>query len=169
MRTCPQCAGEHAWESCRELETWGVAEDRAILGCEATGAQPLGGALVSIPASPCYTDASQTTGPRLTDRQAAVLAALQAAGESGLEPSEAGAIAHELKEGRWAHSREQRCAYCAEAGAEVCKALERKGLARYVRGRGLWYATLDPEPQAEGYPPDFEGLRGSYNALPAGF
>ncbi len=110
-------------------------------------------------------------GPKLTARQAAVLEALRAAGERGLEPSEAGAIAHELKAGRWAHSREQRCQFCGGDGADVCKALERKGLARYVRGRGLWYAA--PEPQAEpepvGFPPDFEGLRGEYNALPAGF
>jgi hypothetical protein len=84
---------------------------------------------------------------RLTDRQAAVLHGLQAAGTDGLDTDQAGAIAHELKEGRWAHSRDARCAYCARDGKTILQRLAQLGHARYRRANrarsvpGTWLAT----------------------------
>lgn len=109
---------------------------------------------------------------KLTPRQAAVLARLQAAGAGGLDADMAGAVAHELRDSEWAHSRDERCRFCGSAGLEVLRALAAKGLARYQRRQGsrpgMWLAVLEAQVEGEA-PPDFEGLRGEYNALPAGF
>lgn len=82
----------------------------------------------------------------LTDRQQAVLDALTAAGQDGLDTDQAGAIAHELKEGRWAHGRDDRCAYCAQDGKQILQRLADLGHARYRRANrakslpGIWLA-----------------------------
>lgn len=85
--------------------------------------------------------------PKLTARQQTVLDALTAAGADGLEPSEAGAHLHALKEGRWAHSREQRCEWCPRDGLAVLRRLRALGLARYRAKTKVW-TTMDA-PAAE--------------------
>jgi hypothetical protein len=83
----------------------------------------------------------------LTPRQQAVLEALIAAGQDGLDTDQAGAIAHELKEGRWAHSRDDRCSFCGKDGRQILERLAELGHARYRRANrarslpGVWLAT----------------------------
>lgn len=109
------------------------------------------------------------TGPRLTDRQQRVLDALLAARPEGLEAAECGAIAHEIKQSRWAHSRADRCQFCPSDGKQILVRLAEIGLVDYVRGRRLWYAKGEAVVEPDGFPPDFEGQFGTYNALPAGY
>lgn len=83
----------------------------------------------------------------LTDRQAAVLQALHAAGTDGLDTDAAGAIAHTLKAGRWAHPADQRCLYCGKDGRAILARLAELGHCRYRRANrakslpGVWLAT----------------------------
>lgn len=105
--------------------------------------------------------------PKLT-REQAVIALLERSPD-GIETSEAGAIAHSLKAGRWAHSPNDRCKWCGVDGRSVLKELAKQGLVVENRGRQLWYPIAAAESQVEGYPPDFEGQFGTYNALPAGY
>jgi hypothetical protein len=107
--------------------------------------------------------------PKLTDRQQRVLDALLAASPEGLEAAEAGAIAHEIKQSRWAHSRDDRCQFCPSDGKQILSRLAELGLVDYVRGRRLWYAKAEAQPEPDGFPPDFEGQFGTYNALPIGY
>lgn len=89
------------------------------------------------------------TTPKLTARQQAVLDALTAAGADGLEPSEAGAVLHALKEGRWAHSREERCEYCGRDGLAVLRRLRALGLSRYRAKTKVWTTTDAPAAETE--------------------
>lgn len=75
--------------------------------------------------------------PKLTWRQQAVLDAVTRAHPESLESSEAGAILHEMKEGRWRHSRDDRCRFCGQDGKAVLEALRTKGLVTYRRRKGL--------------------------------
>jgi hypothetical protein len=111
------------------------------------------------------------TGPKLTPRQQAVHQALQAAGQDGLHADEAGAVAHEQKEGRWAHSRDERCQWCGKDGKQILHALRAKGLARYRSKLKAWQAsTIESEPVVETPQPDFSGAGPvPYNAFPVGF
>ncbi len=84
--------------------------------------------------------------PKLTPRQQVVMDALTRAGHDGIAPGAAGAILHELKEGRWAHGRDERCDFCSRDGLSVLKALRKKGLARYRAKLKVWQATGDLEP-----------------------
>jgi hypothetical protein len=93
--------------------------------------------------------------PRLTERQRAVRDALQAAGQDGLDADQAGAIAHTLKEGRWAHSKDERCQFCGKDGQAILRRLAELGLARYRRAdrarntHGTWLPTNEePQPDA---------------------
>lgn len=113
-------------------------------------------ALVEIPAS-----------PKLTDRQRAVLDALTAAGAFGVDADQAGAIAHELKTGRWRHSRDDRCEYCGRDGNQILSRLRDLGYARYRRRKGqlagVWLATSErdetpPAPTPGGMLPDTQAL-----------
>lgn len=83
--------------------------------------------------------------PVLTERQQAVYTALTAAGHEGLDADQAGAIAHELKEGRWQHGRDERCNYCGREGQQILVRLREYGLARYRRRKGqlagVWLTT----------------------------
>jgi len=88
--------------------------------------------------------------PKLKPRQQVVLDALRRAGTDGLEPSEAGAHLHALKEGRWAHSAEERCVYCGRDGNAVLKRLRDLGLARYRGRMRVWQAAdLDSNGRVE--------------------
>lgn len=82
--------------------------------------------------------------PKLTGRQQAVLDAVRRAHPDSLESSEAGAILHELKEGRWRHSRDDRCRWCSQDGKAVLQALKLKGLVTYKRGAG-WLLGVSPD------------------------
>lgn len=89
--------------------------------------------------------------PKITERQQAVLRFLQQCGPDGCSADEAGAIAHGLKQGRWAHGPDSRCVFCGQDGKAILGALKAKGLARYRRARGqtpgAWLAegTVDAE------------------------
>lgn len=86
--------------------------------------------------------------PKLTDRQALALAALQAADHAGLHADEVGALLHEQKQGRWGHSREERCAWCGGDGLAMLRRLRELGHARYRAKLKAWQATelpLEPE------------------------
>lgn len=74
---------------------------------------------------------------KLTVRQQAVLDAVTRAHPDSLESSEAGAVLHEMREGRWRHSRDDRCRWCAQEGKSVLEALRTKGLVSYRRRKGL--------------------------------
>lgn len=85
------------------------------------------------------------TVPKLTVRQQRVLELVRQAGPDGVHADEIGAALHEEREGRWQHSRDDRCLYCASTGKEVLGALKKKGLVRYRRARsgmpGYWQAV----------------------------
>lgn len=100
------------------------------------------------------------TSPKLAARQQAVHAALQAAGADGLESSEAGAIAHELKETKWAHSRDDRCVYCGKDGRAILLRLAELGLARYRSRLKVWQTVGVPQvdPEVRGMLRDDEEL-----------
>lgn len=87
--------------------------------------------------------------PKLTDRQAAVLQAVQAAGLDGLHADEAGAVAHALKEGRWRHGRDERCAFCGSDGNAILRRLRTLGLVKY-RLRTGWVAVGAAKPDPPG-------------------
>jgi len=110
---------------------------------------------------------SEATAPKLGIKQAFILAALQAAGVDGLHADEAGAL---YCESRGIHHRDQRCEWDGSA-VQTLKSLRKKGLAQYRAKTKRWQAvTLKSEVEAETETPaDFDGLRGEYNALPAGF
>jgi ribosomal protein S14 len=108
--------------------------------------------------------------PRLTERQRAVHDALVKAGQDGLDADQAGAIAHTLKDGRWAHSKDERCQFCGKDGQAILRRLGELGLARYRRANrarsipGAWLATnAEPQPNPE-TPPD--GTRNSDGTVP---
>lgn len=103
--------------------------------------------------------------PAKTTRQDAVLALL-ARSPDGIEASEAGATAHAHTR---RHSADERCKWCGVDGRAVLKELAKRGLVVENRGRQLWYPIAQPERQVEGFPPDFEGQFGTYNALPIGY
>lgn len=101
--------------------------------------------------------------PKLTDRQARALELLTAAGHDGLHADELGAIVHEEKGDKWAHSRDIRYVYCGSTGNELLNALRNKGLAKYRRAKngipGAWIAiklaegaTPTPRGDAEDIP-----------------
>jgi hypothetical protein len=103
---------------------------------------------------------------RLTERQRAVRDALRAAGQDGLDADQAGAIAHTLKDGRWAHSKDERCRFCGKDGQAIMRRLAELGLARYRRANrqrnihGTWLPT-DAEPQPDAaIPADGSALDG---------
>lgn len=81
----------------------------------------------------------------LTGRQQAVLDAVTNAGVDGIDAADAGAITHALKEGRWAHPQDQRCAYCGRDGQAILARLAELGHVRYRRKTsslpGGWVAT----------------------------
>ena len=78
---------------------------------------------------------------QLTNRQQRVLDALHAAGQDGLHADEAGALAHEMKHGRWAHPNQERCVYCAGDGLAILRRLKEHGLARYRSKSKIWQAV----------------------------
>lgn len=85
--------------------------------------------------------------PKLTERQEVVHEALQRAAQDGLDADQAGAIAHTLKQDRWAHHEHERCQFCGRDGKQILEALKAKGLATYRRANrarsipGAWLAT----------------------------
>lgn len=92
-----------------------------------------------------------------SDRQRAVLLELRKLGR--LDQDEAGAIAHELKEGRWAHGRDTRCDFCSRDGRQILERLVGLGLARRRRpaNRIEYHAHIpDPDPLADD--PDFAAI-----------
>lgn len=107
----------------------------------------------------------------LTDRQQAVLNALRRAGQDGLHADECGAIAHELKQGRWAHTRDERCQFCGQDGMQILRRLRELGLVRYRAKLKAWVAVGIPESiRNDPEPPDHAGDGPvPYNAFPAGF
>lgn len=108
--------------------------------------------------------------PKLTDRQALALATLQAAGLDGLHADEVGALLHEQKQGRWAHGREERCAWCGGDGLAMLRRLRELGHARYRAKLKAWQATELPPAEPVPVPEDYDGEGPvPYNALPAGF
>lgn len=99
--------------------------------------------------------------PKLTDQQRLVLDALTRAAADGLEPSEAGALAHSVMESRWRHGPEERCLYCAQRGNQLLRALRAKGLAKYSAKRKLWVSAdvnAKAVPETKGMLPDSEPL-----------
>lgn len=72
----------------------------------------------------------------LTDRQQAVLDAVQRAQPDGLDNAQAGAILHSFKDGRWAHTADERCDWCEPAGKQYLRRLAELGHVRYRRKRG---------------------------------
>ena len=79
--------------------------------------------------------------PKLTDRQQALLDAVVAAGTEGLTTGEGGAVLHALKEeSRWAHTRDERCRYCAKDGATYLRRLRTLGHVRYRGALKIWVA-----------------------------
>lgn len=98
---------------------------------------------------------------RLTDRQAAVLDAVQTAGRDGIDTDHAGAILH-ARNGY--HDIDSRCRHCGRDGRSVLRGeLERKGLVRYRRGNrqtpGGWVAVapLESEKNSESPEPSWDG------------
>jgi hypothetical protein len=83
--------------------------------------------------------------PKLTGRQRRVLDALLAAGQHGLHADEAGALAHEMKQGRWAHSSAERCVWCGGDGLAILRRLKDLGLARYRSRLKAWQAVTTTE------------------------
>lgn len=87
--------------------------------------------------------------PKLTERQEAVLAAVQSAGHEGIDAGQAGAILHGFKEGRWAHGPDDRCAFCDSDGKTYLKRLAQLELVKYRRARGgrpgAWVTISDAE------------------------
>lgn len=106
---------------------------------------------------------------RLGPRQRTVLEQLQAHGH--LDADEAGAIMHELKTGRWAHSRDTRCDYCAGDGRAVLDALVKKGYATRTRpGTGSYrYHAAGQCADAATADPHRPVSEGGSGALPEGF
>lgn len=105
--------------------------------------------------------------PRLTDRQQAVLEQLHHTGR--LDADEAGAIAHELKTGRWAHDRDTRCAFCAQDGRAILEALVHKGHAIRKRpGRSIEYHAVT-DAAGRDASPDRPVSEGGHGVLPEGF
>lgn len=92
----------------------------------------------------------------------------QALTPEGIEASEAGAVAH-AHTGR--HSASERCKWCGVDGRTLLKELAKAKLAMENRGRALWYPLVVAQAKArvEGFPPDFTGPRGEYNAFPAAY
>lgn len=93
------------------------------------------------------------TVPTLTPRQARALEIVQQH-PAGIHADELGAILHEEHH---RHSRDQRCQFDGANGNSILKALRKKGLVRYRRGRdftaGHWEATTpaaQPEPEPAG-------------------
>lgn len=106
----------------------------------------------------------------LSDRQEAVLVAVAHAGHDGLSTDECGAIAHGLKEGRWAHGPDDRCLYCGRDGRAILLALHARGLVRYRAGKlKVW--QLAELPRAEPEPAESHDGTGAvpYNTFPQGF
>lgn len=102
--------------------------------------------------------------PKPLTRAQAVLAAFN---PEGIEASEAGAVAH-AHTGR--HSVSERCKWCGVDGRTLLKELAKSGLAVENRGRQLWYSVVAiPQVESLGFPPDFTGPRGEYNAFPAAY
>lgn len=111
------------------------------------------------------------TPTALPPPQQAVYDALHSCGYEGLSADEAGAIAHATKASQWAHSPDDRCAYCARDGHAILRALEAKGLTTYRRKRrnvpGAWILTgteapaPEPAPTKPGVVP--------YNTFPEGY
>lgn len=103
--------------------------------------------------------------PKLTDRQATILDALQHAGQDGLDTDQAGAHWHAAK---GIHRADTRCRYCAQDGKGILEALRAKGLARYRRANrsrsqpGVWLATNVTEDPAD----DTTLLRGMSAEIP---
>ncbi len=104
----------------------------------------------------------------LTGRQQAVLDALQAAGQDGLDTDAAGAIAHEIPTSSgYSHARDTRCIHCAHAGRQILDRLAELGHARYRRANraksvpGAWLAT--------NLTADTEAARGDFGEFPEGF
>lgn len=87
--------------------------------------------------------------PKLTGRQQAVLDALTQAAHDGITTDEAGATAHALKEGRWAHGPDDRCLYCSRDGRQILEALRTKGLARYRSRLKVWQLADLPAEKPE--------------------
>ena len=88
--------------------------------------------------------------PRLTAKQALVLAKLRAAGSDGLHTDEAGAWAHSVMESRWRHSEQDRCQWCGKRGKEILGRLRDLGLARYRGRMRVWQAAdLDSNGRVE--------------------
>lgn len=114
--------------------------------------------------------------PQLTDRQAAVLDLVERATHEGITADEAGALLHSLKEGRWAHTTDDRCEFCGRDGKAVLEALRTKGLVTYRRARGNrpggWTTVGQHVPASEPapVPPDHDGAGPvPFNAFPKGF
>jgi hypothetical protein len=103
--------------------------------------------------------------PRLTDRQQLALTALQDAGADGLHADEVGARLHEAKQTKWAHSREERCVYCAGDGLQVLRRLRELGLARYRAKGKMWQAVGVPEVEVQVHSWDGVGPV-PYNVIP---
>ena len=78
----------------------------------------------------------------LTEKQQALLDAVTAAGTEGLTTVEGGAVLHALKEeSRWAHTREERCRFCAKDGATYLRRLRTLGHVRYRGALKVWVAV----------------------------
>lgn len=86
----------------------------------------------------------------LTDRQQAVLDAVQRAQPDGLDAEQAGAILHSFKDGRWAHSADEICQFCHRDGKKYLGRLADLGRVRYRRKRGDrpggWVTDLAGDP-----------------------
>ena len=97
---------------------------------------------------------------RLTPRQQAVLQALKVAEWGGLRTDAAGAIAHEMKEGRWQHSRDDRCDYCARDGNRSSRGLGTLACAVAAGKMRVWQAVaaLQPEVRSPAMLPDDQPL-----------
>lgn len=95
---------------------------------------------------------------KLTLRQSMTLDLVRAAHPDGIEASEAGAHLHSMKEGRWAHSADERCLYCGSEGKSVLEALKAKGLVRFRRAKGQeparWLLARGTEPKPRGMLPE---------------
>jgi hypothetical protein len=110
----------------------------------------------------------------LTEKQRAVLLELRT--RHPLTADDAGAIAHELKTGRWGHTRDTRCDYCGRDGRQILDRLVDLGLAKRKRGAGhMNYhpAYPDPDPVAHdaelAQAADRPVNQGGHGQLPQGF
>lgn len=107
-------------------------------------------ALVDVPAAP-----RPEPKPRpLTDRQETILTAVAHTGHAGLTTDECGALAHGLKEGKWAHGPDDRCLYCSKDGRAILLALHARGLVRYRAGKlKIWQLADLPAAEDDGVLP----------------